>query len=145
MEPRINVSFHLEGDEFSKEYMWEKLRIEPSRFRTKKDWPNAILNWPVYNPNLPDEYKPRTTWELATGYESCMSVSHQLEKIIKRLEGKEETINQLCKELNLRISFSINIETDAEYFPEMCFEKDEVKFISKIGAEIIFGFHITDV
>ncbi|KNZ41328.1 DUF4279 domain-containing protein [Acetobacterium bakii] len=90
-EPRISVSFKLEGNEFSKEYIWEKLRLEPSRFRTKVDWP-------VDSPDLHDKYKPGTTWELETGYEDCMSVSHQLEKIIERLIGKEATINQLCKE-----------------------------------------------
>lgn len=59
-EPRISVSFKLEGNEFSKEYIWEKLRLEPSRFRTKEDCP-------VDRQNLSDEFKPGTTWELETG------------------------------------------------------------------------------
>jgi len=133
-EPRISVSFKLEGNEFSKEYIWEKLRLEPSRFRTKVDWP-------VDSPDLHDEYKPGTTWELETGYEDCMSVSHQLEKIIERLIGKEATINQLCKELNLRIGFSVSIEADLGYMPAMMLGRESLAFLAKIGADIGFSFY----
>ena len=142
MEPKINVSFYLEGNEFSKEYIWEKLGLVPSHFRTKEDWPEAILNWPVYNPDLPDEYKPRTVWELMTGYEACMSVTDQLEKMINRLVGKEDSVDQLRKELNLHITFLVNIKADAGYFPVMYLEKDAVAFISKIGADIVIDCNV---
>lgn len=140
-EPRINVSFILEGCEFSKEYIYEKLRLEATRFRTKMDWPDAIINWQVYNPNLPDEYKPRTIWELSTGYEECLSVTRRLQKIIGRLKGKEAVINQLCQELNLRVNFTVSIEVDLEYFPEIALEKEELAFMAKIGADIGFCFY----
>lgn len=145
MEPKINVSFYLEGNEFSKEYIWEKLGLIPSHYRTKKDWPEAILDWPVYNPDLPDEYKPRTVWELMTGYDECMSVTDQLEKMIKRLVGKEDSVNQLCKELNLHITFLVDIKADAGYFPVINLDKEVVAFIAKIGADIIMDFGITEV
>lgn len=133
-EPRISVSFKLEGNEFSKEYIWEKLRLEPSRFRTKEDCP-------VDRPNFSDEFKPGTTWELETGYEDCMSVSRQLEKLIERLRGKEVTIIQLCKELNLRLGFSVSIEADLGYMPAMMLGRETLAFLAKIGADIGFSFY----
>ena len=144
MKPSINVSFYLEGNEFSEEYIREKIRMEPSCFRTKKDWPEAILNWPVYNPDLPDEYKPRTIWELTIGYEECTSVTERLKKVMKQLEGKEEIINQLCKELNLRVGFEVTIRANAGDLPEVYLEKEAVAFIAKIGADISFGIYIID-
>lgn len=65
-EPRIKVRFSVIGEEYSKEYLSEKLNLEPSRFRTKDDWPEAIRNWPVYNPDILDKYKPKTVWEIST-------------------------------------------------------------------------------
>lgn len=144
MEPRIKVKFFLEGDEFSKEYIREKLGLEPTVFRTKKDWPEAILNWPVYNPNLPDKCKPRTVWELETGYEECMSVTHQLEKLIGKLKGKADTLNRLCRELDLCTSFTVVVEAEVGYFPVMCLEKEAVAFIANIGADIGFDLYVYD-
>lgn len=145
MESEISVSFILTGDEFSKEDIGEKLKLEPSYFRTRKDWPKAVLNWPVYYPDLPDKYKPRTVWCLKTGYEECMSAGHQLEKMLKILEGKEETIHRLCKEFGLRAGFVIGITADMVNFseirfPEVHLERKAVAFMDKAGADVSFYF-----
>lgn len=70
-----------------------------------------------------------------------MSVSRQLEKLIERLRGKEATINQLRKELNLRLGFSVSIEADLGYMPEMVLEREMLAFLAKIGADIGFSFY----
>lgn len=75
----------------------------------------------MYNPNIPDRYKPRTVWELNTGYADCLEVEKQLKKLLCMLNGKEEVINQLCKELNLCATFAVSIRKTEDgariYFP----------------------------
>lgn len=139
VEPRINVYFVVVGEEYSKEYLSKKLNLVPSRFRTKDDWPETIKNWPVHNPNLPDEYKPRTVWEISTGYDECWAVKLQLKKLLQKLEGKEVVINQLRKELNLSTHIQVSIETTGN-FPEVYLDPESIEFLVKIDASICFGF-----
>lgn len=136
---KIGVSFNLEGKDFAKEYIWEKLQLDPSCFRTKNDWPEAILKWEMYNPNIPDRYKPRTVWKLNTGYADCLEVEKQLTKLLCMLNGKEEVINQLCKELNLCATFAVSIrKTEDECFPEMYLSKKVMESITKMNADLLF-------
>ena len=139
-EPRIKVRFSVIGEEYSKEYLSEKLNLEPSRFRTKDDWPEAIRNWPVYNPDILDEYKPKTVWEISTEYEESNAVEFQLKKNLQKLKGKEAIINQLRKELNLRIYFEVSIKIRGSY-PEIYLNKESIEFLAKIDADIGFGFY----
>lgn len=139
VEPRIKVSFSFEGEEYSKEYLSEKLNLEPSRFRTKDDWPEVIKNWPVHNPNIPDMLKPKTEWELAIGYDECKAVKLQLKKLLQKLEGKEAVINQLRKELNLSTHIQVYIETTGN-FPEVYLDQESIEFLVKIDASIGFCF-----
>lgn len=140
IEPKIKVCFAAIGEEYSKEYLSEKLNLEPSRFRTKDDWPETIKNWAVYNPNLPDEFKPKTVWELAIGYDECKALKLQLKKLLQKLEGKEAVINQLCKELNLSTHIQVSIQTTGS-FPEVYLDQESVEFLVKIDASIGFCFY----
>lgn len=139
-EPRIKVRFAVIGEEYSKEYLSEKLNLEPSCFRTKDDWPEAIKNWPVYNPDILDEYKPKTVWEISTEYEESNAVEFQLKKILQKLKGKETIINQLSKELKLRTYFEVSIKIRGS-FPEVALYKESIEFLAKIDADIGFGFY----
>jgi len=137
-EPQIKIKFSLIGDEFSKEYVSNRLGVISDRFKTKDDWPDAIKN----AKDLPDHLKPRTVWGVDIKKESSYAVSDQFQKIIKIFNGKELMINKLCKELKLTAVFEIVIEMESGNRPEMVLTKEIIKFISLINAEIGFDLYI---
>lgn len=73
-----------------------------------------------------------------------MSVTDQLDKLIEKLKGKETEVNQLCRKLGLCIDFTIALEAEAGYFPEVRLGKEEIGFMAGIGADIHFDFYIFD-
>lgn len=56
------------------------------------------------------------------------------------MKGKESIINQLSKELNLHIYFEVTIKVRGSY-PEVALDKESIKFLAKIDADIGFGFY----
>lgn len=56
------------------------------------------------------------------------------------MKGKEAIINQLRKELNLRIYFEVSIKIRGSY-PEIYLNKESIEFLAKIDADIGFGIY----
>ena len=137
LQPKIRAGIHFTGDSFSIDYVSHKLGVPASQWRAKEDWPDAIKN----NPDLPEEYRPRTVWCLDTQKEESVAVCWQVEKIIEQLHGKEEIIKQLCTELNLRVSFTVTINMQIGNGPEMYLTREIIAFLAAINADIGFDMY----
>ena len=139
-DPRIQVGFYLTGKEFNIKYVSEVLQVKETYFRTKEDWPDVIKQ----NQDLPDDLKPRTIWGLQTSREECYTVNFKMKEIVEKLGEKIEKINELCIELDLESALTVIIEMEVGNGPEMVLDREVVKFISEIGAEVDFDMYIDE-
>lgn len=137
----IKITFCLEGKEVELNEISKCLDVIPSRIRTPNDWPDAIKNPKT---ELPDELKPRYTWEFEIGYEKCKLVQCKFEKMIEVLKGKETAIIELKEKFALSVGFvvSIHAQHDQCNMPEIFLTQDIISFTAAIGADIGFDMYL---
>ena len=124
---QIEVSFLLTSDEDYIDNITQELNIIPTKVRKK------------------DSYKIKefahVSWELSTGLEYSRAVSIQFDKIIRILKDKEELINLISQEYNLKAFFVVIIHAVIGDGPEVVLSNEIVKFASHINAEIDFDLY----
>ncbi|WP_333638464.1 DUF4279 domain-containing protein [Tissierella praeacuta] len=126
--PKIRVSFYMTGDEFDIEDITRKMNIIPTKTRQKEDFPVKEF--------------AHTEWVLDTEKESCKVVSWQFEKILERLHDKQEIINQICKEKDIKVGFVVTVFMENGDGPEFVLTKEIISFLASINAEIGFDLYI---
>jgi len=139
--PRINVVFGFDGREgelinFSE--ISDALDISPSETRTPDDWPEALKRQAPY---LPEEIRPRSTWDIETEYEVSYSVSEVFEKLLYQLRGKEQIIRTLSQNMKLMVSIGVGIHMKETDGPEMVLTSEIIAFAAAINAEIGFDIY----
>lgn len=126
-QTNVMVYFSLFGDEFSVDYVTDKLKIQPTSSYKKGD---IIHN----RSNI--LYRKETCWDYGTDYEESYDVNDQLQKIMQQLENKSSHINDLKKALSLECKFFIVIKIEGGETPALYLSMDFIKFASMIEAEI---------
>lgn len=98
--------------------------------------------WHKGDPIRKDLYRKETYWELGTKYEESLNINDQIDKVIDLIQDKKDQVRRLMREYNLEYKFEvvINIENNAK--PAMYLNKDTIKFIYDLGAEIDFNLYI---
>jgi hypothetical protein len=140
--PEIKISFFFEGqcgEAIELDKITESLAIYPTKIRKLDDWPEAIKRPKV---ELPVELRPRCTWELDFDHKECMMVPHRFEEVITTLQGKEETINDLCASENLQTGFVVVIYAHHDCMPGIILTKEIVEFAASIRADIGFDMYL---
>jgi hypothetical protein len=140
--PEIKISFNLvgqSGEVIDLDKLTECLAITPTRTRTLDDWPEAIKRPKI---SLPEDLKPRCYWTVELSYEDCSAVSSRFEEMTNILEGKEDIINLLRKEMHLKPHFEVVIAAHHDHLPEMLLAKTHIEFLEFIGAEIGFDMYL---
>jgi len=127
-EPKIKVSFCLAGDNDNLDEITKLMEINPTKQRKKEDCP--IMQFAL------------TTWNLSTEKEYCKAVYWQFDKVLEKLKGKEEIINEICKKYNFEASFTVVVEMLVGNGPELVLTRDIISFASSINAEIGFDLYI---
>jgi len=140
----ISITFCLSGKfgiEVDLNEISERLNLAPARARTPIDWPEAIKN---PKNELPDEYKPKYTWDYDVQYKECKAVSIRFEELLETLRGKEKIINELKERFALKASFlvSIHAQHDQCNLPEVFLTQEIITFVASIGAEIGFDMYL---
>lgn len=140
-DSEISITFCLEGREVRLNEISKRLCIIPSRTRTPDDWPEAIRNPKM---ELPDELKPRYTWELNIDYKNCNLVRDQFKKMIEILKGKEEIIKELKEEFLLSASFIVGIHAQHDQcnMPEVFLPQDIISVVADLGANVGFDMYL---
>jgi hypothetical protein len=124
---QIEVSFLLTSDEDYIDKITEKLNIIPTTVRKKESF--RIKEF------------AHASWELSTGLEYSKAVSIQFDKIKQILNGKEELINLISQEYNLKAFFVVIIHAVKGDGPEVVLPSEIVKFAGRINAEIDFDLY----
>lgn len=124
---QINVYFSLFGDEFPIDDITEKLKITPTEIYKKGD---LIPNRQTIR------YRKETSWNLATGYQNSLDVNEQLRQIVGILQNKSSIIKEIKQDYSLECKFYIVIIINDGNSPAFYMDKDLLKFIASIEAEI---------
>ncbi|MCV42291.1 DUF4279 domain-containing protein [Listeria monocytogenes] len=61
---------------------------------------------------------------------------------MRQLQGKENIINSLCNDLNLKAIFTVVINMENGDGPELVLTKEIISFISSINAEVGFDIYV---
>ncbi len=126
--PKLRIVFFFSGDEFDFDEVTDRVNIVPTQTRRKEDFPIKELG--------------TNQWSLKTEKESCKAVSLQFEKILEKLRGKEEIINQICRENNIEVGFEVRVFMENGDGPELVLTREIISFLASINAEVGFDLYI---
>jgi hypothetical protein len=80
--------------------------------------------------------RKETVWEYGTDYEDSLDIEIQMNKVIKRLKGREERLVEICKRYDLKCMIMIVIKMNEGYTPALIMKKELIEFANNINAEI---------
>ena len=129
--PLINVDFYISSDSVDPDIITTILGLKPTKIRRKEDWPLPSIKAGMAC-NL---------WALSTEQETSKSVDEMCRKIIDKLKGKEEFIQSLCNDSNIEMHFEVVIHMSSMETPEIYLEKETIKFLAIINADIGFDVY----
>lgn len=126
----VKVEFSIFGDQFNPNIITDTLLITPTG------------TWLKGDPLQKGLTRKETCWELSTEYEESSDINDQIDKIKDLIQDQKDQVITLIRENNLDCKFEvlINIENNAK--PAMYLNKDTIKFIYDLGAEIDFDLYI---
>lgn len=127
----IMAYFCIFGDEFDIDTVTRLLNLEPDEIRIK-----GIIPAERKRPAI------ETRWKISTGYEESYDASIQLEKILTRLNGKQEQLKILKVDNHVEFLFQLVIGVENGEVPGMHFNAQQLAFISDIDAEIDIDLYV---
>lgn len=127
----IMAELRILGDDFDVDEITNKLNIQPSEYWKRGDNIKRI-----------NKLRKYTCWIISTGYEESLDINIQLQKIMKKLEGKVDILKTLKDryDLDYRLDLVINVEDNQS--PEIFLNSDVISFANEIKAEFDFDLHI---
>ena len=79
-------------------------------------------------------------WILSTGYEESEDINIQLSKIVEVLSYKTDVIKEVCHRYDAECGFCIVTELHEDIIPAIYFEREFLKFVTDVHAEINVDF-----
>lgn len=128
--PIIKVDFDISWDgDFATicDEITDSLSIKPDSTRSKETFKIKVF--------------ARNYWEINEHAVNCKALSIQTDKIIQRLQGKEEKLAHLAKKNNLSLGITIVIHANVGDGPEIVLTPKCVQFAAALGAEIGFDMY----
>lgn len=129
--PLISVGFCMTSDSADLEKISEVLNLVPSGIRRREEWPQPSIEAGV----------ACDTWEIDTEQTTSMCVDAECKKIIEMLKGKENAIDSLCKQYNMKTHVEVVIHMKNTETPAIFLEKETVVFFAMINADIGFDIY----
>lgn len=131
VKSNIMVEFSIYGEGFEPCIISEELNVEPSETHIKGTTiKGKKICW------------KETAWVISTGYEISMDINEQLNKIFKKLEGKEEKLIKIKNDLNVKMLIMIVVNIENKEPPAMYFRNHIIHFLSNIDAEVGFDVYV---
>lgn len=126
----VKVEFSIFGDHFDPDIVTSTLLISPTRTWLKGDFIKKEL------------LRKETYWEFATDYEESSDINDQIDKVKNLLQDRKDQIVKLIEQNNLECKFEVIINIENNEKPAIYLNKDTIKFIHDLGAEIDFDLYI---
>lgn len=131
--PEIALSFTLSGlnkIDFDIDEVTRKLKIEPTRARKKHEFPQASID-----AGIASDY-----WDFEIR-EGCDDISIPSKKLFDVLFPKKDVIDNLCKELNLEVNFTVIMHLSCGTNPLNEIPKEVMQFISSFNTGLGFDLY----
>ncbi|GAB1157139.1 DUF4279 domain-containing protein [Paenibacillus illinoisensis] len=126
----VKVEFSIFGDQFDPNIITNTLLINPTRVWLKGD---SIRR---------DLVRKETCWEIATDYEESLDINDQIDKIKALIQDHKDQVIKLIKQNNLKCKFDVVINIENNISPAMYLNKNTIKFVCDLEAEIDFDLYI---
>ena len=126
----VKVVFSIFGDGFDPNSITDTLLITPTRIWFKGD----IIRG--------DLIRKETCWELATEYEESLDINDQIDQVKKLIQIQQEEIVKLIRQYNLECKLEVIINIENNEKPAIYLNKETVKFVYDLGAEIDIDLYI---
>ncbi|CAM4274726.1 DUF4279 domain-containing protein [Saccharibacillus endophyticus] len=126
----VKVEFSIFGEQFDPKILTQTLLITPTR------------TWFKGDPIRRDLVRKETCWELSTDYEESLDINDQINKVKALIQDQKDKVVQLIKQNNLECKFEVVINIENNIKPAMYLNKDTIKFIYDLGAEIDFDLYL---
>lgn len=126
----VKVEFSIFGDQFDPNIITNTLLINPTRAWLKGD------------PIRRDLVRKETCWGIATDYEESLDINDQIDKVKALIQDQKDQVVKLIEQNNLECKFEVVINIENNLKPAMYLNKDIIKFIYDLGAEIDFDPYI---
>lgn len=132
--PKIKISFVADGNNFDLHSMTNQLEIQPTKIRTKEDWPDAIKN----NPNLPKEYQPRHNWMYSKDFYEMYEFTLAYQEILSKFKSKVNILQDLANNDQIKYAIVLRIDCYEGDLPSLVVPTPMIHFLEAINAEISF-------
>ncbi|NEZ45417.1 DUF4279 domain-containing protein [Paenibacillus alvei] len=126
----VKVEFSIYGDKFDPNIITNTMQITPTRSWIKGE---------VIREGL---IRKETCWELATEYEESLDIYEQINKIRNLIKNKRNQIVKVKDTYNLECKFDVVINIENNEIPAMYLDKEIIKFIYELGAEVDFDLYV---
>ncbi|ULO08552.1 DUF4279 domain-containing protein [Paenibacillus sp. 19GGS1-52] len=126
----VKVEFSIFGDGFDPNIITDTLLITPTRTWLKGDYIRRDL------------FRKETCWELATEYEESFDINDQIDKLKNLIQNRKDEVVKLVRQNNLECKLEVVINIENNEKPAMYLNKETIKFVHDIGAEIDFDLYI---
>lgn len=132
--PKVSVSLCLDSDNENLFELSKYIDVQPTRIRGIEDWPDAIKN----NKDLPEKLKPHYAWELKFEDYNCKNIAIPFEKLIEKITGKENKINELVTKNKWEIGIVVTIDTIETDKPYIGINAETIAFANSLNSGIDF-------
>ncbi|MNW46525.1 hypothetical protein D3C74_238240 [compost metagenome] len=127
----VMVKFSICGDEFNPQIITNQLNIHPQEYWLKGD-----------NVSGKSIIRNKSCWRVSTGYQESLDINNQLNEIIEPFRGRSDKLIELMLVHNLEIIISIVINIEGNQKTAMYFNRQVIKFIYQINAEIDIDLYV---
>lgn len=125
MDTKILASIVFTGDDFDPEEITSYIGLKPSKIWYKGE---KIQNSAIK--------RKKNGWLLSTGREISLDLDIQIREITDSIKPHISKIIEICQKFNLETELSCAIYIEDDKIPSIHFEKDILKIISDLKAEI---------
>lgn len=122
----VKVEFYIIADDLNLDQITYSLGIAPNHTHHKSEILKSgrVLGYDV--------------WGIETDYEESLDITDQFNKIIDPLRDKAGKINEILSLYKAECKFCIVVNVENGEFPAMYFDRELIKFMASINAEIEF-------
>lgn len=135
---KVEVTFVVESPDLDLNELTRKMEIKPTKVRTKNDWPDVIKK----GVGIPKEYQARCVWEFAEYEYACIEIENVLNKVKRKIEGKQQIIQDVQKQYDAETAVVVDIYCQEMSMPALVLSAEAITFLNSIKAELSFNICI---
>ena len=133
MENTVKLHFGASGYEFERDLFPSILNVEPTRFRTRDDWPDAVKK----NKNI--QLKTSFTYDIVKP--NLEYTDELFDEMTNVFNNHVDELLKVKNQYNLDYGFCLVVHTNRDSFPRIFLHNNFISLLSQLEAEIDFDIY----